>query len=87
MRGRRENDYKLNKKSPKHLRYAGSLFLMMLLVVGLSMLPFGSMESLALKGTVTGSSSEGDTFWKGIASPTDLEISQDVTVKDTSVNS
>ena len=83
MRGRRVNDYKLNKKSKKHLRYAGSLIL---LVFILSMLPLGSMESLALNGTITGSSSEGDTFWRGIASPTNLEISQNVTVTDDAVN-
>lgn len=85
MCGFKKSDDKLNKKSKKHLRRAGSLITMILLMFVLSMLPFGSMETFALKGAVTGSSSEGDTFWRGIASPTNLVIAQNVTVTDENV--
>ena len=86
MRRSKMNHFKSNQKSKKYLRYAGLLISIIICMLTLSMLPFGSMESLALKGTVTGSSSEGDTFWRGIASPTDLVISQKVMITDEETN-
>lgn len=76
----------------KKFGLARSFLRLFCLVIGIIMtlvvflLSFSEVEVMAVskeEGTITGSSSEGDTFWHGIASPKELKISQSITVKDT----
>lgn len=82
MRKNTDTKEKLHKIFRPRMYFAG-ISLLALVVIGImTMLPMGSMETLALGGVITGSSSENDTFWNGITSPRNLEISQKIKVTD-----
>ncbi len=69
------------RKRKFHKRYSIGI-LSLFLAVGLffAILSIGEMQSHALSGVITGSSSDGDAFWNGISVPNDLLLSQNLTV-------
>ena len=86
MRSFRKGNLKLYKKFRQHRTFVNVLCRMILIVSVVAMVFANSLEVFALGGIITGSSTEGDTFWQNISSPRDLKISQMISIKDSNLS-
>lgn len=68
--------HRKSENSMKTVKYLGAL---LAIALAIFLLPSSTMDTLALGGEVTGSGTDS-TFWNGIVAPSNLRISQTVTV-------